>query len=94
MVILVVLTGLLILAVQIKIITFPYPLELREGAIKLSTHTLLNGVNPYALANNPIYINGFGLLYNLLVLPFAALFGNLLQLHRLINGRLILNCTL
>jgi len=90
MIILVVLIGLLILAIQIKIITFPYQLELREGAIQLSTHALLNGINPYDLANNPIYINGFGVLYNLLVLPFAALFGNSLQLHRLINALFIL----
>ena len=88
--ILLTLTGLLILAVQIKIITFPYPLELREGAIQLSTHALLNGINPYSLINNPVYINPYGILYNLLVLPFAALFGNSLQLHRLINGLLIL----
>ena len=86
----VILIGLLILAVQIKIITFPYPLELREGAIQLSTHALLNGINPYVLTNNPIYINGFGVFYNLLILPFAALFGNSLQLHRLINALLIL----
>jgi hypothetical protein len=90
LIILIALTGLLILAVQIKIITFPFPLELREGAIQLSTHALLNGINPYALINNPIYINGFGVLYNLLILPFAALFGNTLQLHRLINAFLIL----
>ena len=84
------LIGLLILAVQIKIISFPYSLELREGAELLSTHALLNDINPYALANNPIYINGFGVFYNLLVLPFAALFGNSLQLHRLINALFIL----
>ena len=90
MVILVLLIGILILAVHIKIIAFPYQLELREGAIQLSTHALLNGINPYALANNPIYINDHGILYNLLVLPFAALFGNSLQLHRLINALLIL----
>ena len=90
LVILVTLTSLLILAVQIKIITFPYPLELREGAIQLSTHALLNGINPYSLINNPVYINVYGILYNLLVLPFAALFGNSLQLHRLINALLIL----
>jgi hypothetical protein len=89
-VILLLLIGLIILAVQIKIIVFPYQLELREGAIQLSTHALLNGINPYALANNPIYINGFGVLYNLLILPFAVLFGNSLQLHRLINALLIL----
>jgi hypothetical protein len=80
------LIGLSILYILGKIILFPYALELREGAIQLSTQALLNGINPYSLSNNPIYINVYGILYNLIVLPFAALFGNTLPLHRFISG--------
>ena len=90
MVIVMTIIGLLLLAIQIKIITFPYQLELREGAIQLSTQALLKGINPYSLINNPIYINTYGILYNLVVLPFAGLFGNSLQLHRIINALFIL----
>jgi hypothetical protein len=90
LVIVIALIGILLLAIQIKIITFPFQLELREGVIQLSTQALLNGINPYTLGNNPVYINVYGILYNAVVLPFAALFGNSLQLHRLINALFIL----
>ena len=77
------------LIAQIKIILFPYQLELREGAIQLSTYALTKGINPYSIVNNPIYINVYGILYNALILPFAYLLGNSLLIHRLINAILI-----
>ena len=86
----VILIGIVFLFLHIKIISFPYPMELREGAQQLTTHALLNGINPYSLENNPIYTNVYGIFYNLLVLPFSIIFGNSLSLHRLINGFCIL----
>ena len=80
----------LFLFVHTKIITFPYQLELREGNTQLTTHAFLNGINPYAIPNNPLYINIYGVLFNLVMLPFARLLGNTLQLHRLLNGFFIL----
>ena len=68
-----------IIYVQLKLIVFPYPLELREGSILLSSQALIDSINPYSLENNPIYINGFGVLYNLVILPFSKSFGNTLQ---------------
>ncbi len=85
-----VLLVVLFLFVHIKIITFPYQLELREGNTQLTTHAFLNGINPYAIPNNPLYINIYGVLFNLVMLPFARLLGNTLQLHRLLNGLFIL----
>jgi len=79
-----------ILYAQVKIIIFPYPLELRESAQELTTHALLKGINPYALENNPIYIDPYGIFYHLCVLPFAMIFGNSLQLHRILNAFFIL----
>jgi hypothetical protein len=86
----VLLIGSVFLFVHVKIITFPYPMELREGAEQLTTYALLEGINPYALENNPTYINVYGMFYNLIVLPFALIFGNTLSLHRFINGMYIL----
>ena len=88
--IIVILIGIVFLFVHIKIIFFPYPMELREGAQQLTTHALLNGINPYSLEKNPIYTNVYGIFYNLLVLPFSKIFGNSLSLYRLINGFCIL----
>ena len=65
-------------------------MELREGNTQLTTHAFLNGINPYAIPNNPLYINIYGVLFNLVMLPFARLLGNTLQLHRLLNGFFIL----
>jgi hypothetical protein len=66
----------------IAIILTPYQIELREGASQVITDFLLRGENPYTLANQPLTTNGYGILYNLFVLPFAAVFGNTLVVHR------------
>lgn len=89
-VILLIILTLHFICVHSKIITFPYQLELREGNTQLTTHAFLNGINPYAIPNNPLYINIYGVLFNLVMLPFAKLMGNTLQLHRLLNGFFIL----
>lgn len=62
----------------------PNPLEYREGASLLLTDFLLRGENPYALANHPLTHNIYGLIYNLVVLPMAAIFGNTILVHRLV----------
>jgi len=65
-------------------------LELREGAVQLSTYALMHKINPYTIENNPVYINSFGVLYNAVILPFAFIFGNTLQLHRFLNAIFII----
>ncbi len=67
------------------IISTPYPAEYREGAILLLTDFLIHGLNPFSLANHPLMTNNYGFLYNLVVLPFAMIFGNTLAVHRMIS---------
>jgi len=66
-------------------ITYPFPLEFREGHIYSTTSLMLKGSNPYTLQFYPYYYNSYGILYNLVVLPFAFILGNSLVLHRSIN---------
>ena len=81
-----VILGIVLLLVQVRIITFPYQLEYREGAIVLTTQALLRGINPYIVENNPLYINVYGLGLHLVAWPLAALLGNSLALHRTISA--------
>jgi hypothetical protein len=74
------------------IITTPYPAEYREGAILLMTDFLTQGINPFTLENHPLMTNNYGFLYNLVVLPFAMMFGNTLAVHRTISILFILAC--
>ena len=68
------------------LITFPWPIQYREGAILLTTDLLLKGGNPYNLALQPYYANTYGLIYNLIVLPFAMIWGPTLLVHKTVAG--------
>jgi hypothetical protein len=86
---------LLLLILHLRLVFFPYQMEFREGAIVLTTEAFLKGINPWALENNLTYINVYGIVYNALVFPFAAILGNSLWIHRLISflaviGQLVL----
>lgn len=86
---------LLLLVLHLRLVFFPYQMEFREGAIVLTTEAFLKGINPWAIENNLTYINVYGIVYNALVLPFAAVLGNSLWIHRLISlmaviGQLVL----
>jgi hypothetical protein len=50
----------------------PYPLEFREGASQVMTQLLLDGKNPFSLANQPLGMNNYGIVHGVIVLPFAA----------------------
>ena len=60
-------------------ISIPYQIEFREGAAQVMTEFLLHRSNPFRLENQPLAMNNYGLGYNLVVVPFAALFGNRLS---------------
>jgi hypothetical protein len=62
------------------------PLELRENAIIITTSLLVKNINPYSLAQMPIYTNVYGIFYNLLVYPFAKIFGVNFFIHRIISA--------
>ena len=61
------------------------PVGYREGANMLLTEYILKGRNPFMLMNQPLMNTNKGAFYNLLVVPFAAIFGNTLALHRVIS---------
>lgn len=56
-----------------------------EGTASVHTWFYLRGMNPFSLENQPIGITLYGFVYNLIVLPFAAWFGNTLIVHRAVN---------
>jgi hypothetical protein len=63
----------------------PYPIEYREGAAQVLTGLILKGSNPFAWQNQPSGMNNYGIAYNLVALPLAALFGNTLAIHRFVS---------
>lgn len=67
-------------------ITFPYALEFREGVMPLTTDILLKGGNPYSFAYQPMAMNLYGILYHLIIFPFAKIFGATNFLHRLVTA--------
>jgi hypothetical protein len=79
-----------LLTFQGSLLTNPFPNEYREGSILLTTQALLDGRNPYALANQPEYTNVYGILYHLVVYPFAKLFGNSFPVHRAVSAGFLL----
>jgi hypothetical protein len=88
--ILLILLTIILFKYHINIITFPYPLEFREGVSIQTTKTLLNGDNPYAFVNQPRDTNVYGILYSIVCYPFAKIFSPSLQLHRTVSGIFIL----
>jgi hypothetical protein len=79
-----------LLAFQWSLLGNPFPNEYREGSILVTTQALLNGKNPYALAQQPEYTNVYGILYHLVVYPFAKLFGNSFTVHRSVSAAFVL----
>ena len=71
---------------HLRMIVSPAPQEMREGAIVWLTRLLLEGRNPYALSELPASTNAYGIVYHLVVWPFARLFGNGYTVHRAISG--------
>lgn len=77
-----------------QIVTSPYPIDYYESAMPAITQTIAQGNNPYARAQLPEATNTYTPLYNLIALPFAKVFGNTLQVHRLLSGLFILGTCL
>lgn len=71
-------------------IAMPYQIEFREGTAQVITRILLSRGNPFTFENHPLAMNNYGFGYNLAVLPFAALFGNTLSVHRAVTFAAIL----
>jgi len=60
----------------------PYQIEYHEGTALAQTWLFLRRQNPFVLENQPFGMNNYGMGYSLVVLPFAAIFGNTLLVHR------------
>jgi hypothetical protein len=71
-------------------ISIPYQIEFREGTAQVLTKLLLGGENPFVLDNQPLGMNNYGLGYNIVIWPFAVLFGNTLSVHRSVTFIFIL----
>ncbi|NMC47155.1 MAG: glycosyltransferase family 39 protein [Chloroflexi bacterium] len=80
----VLLAGVWLLHYAWVLLNDPNPAEYREGANLVMTQYFLDGNNPFLLENQPLLNTNKGFLYNLAVLPLAALFGNTLFIHRLV----------
>ncbi len=76
-----------------RLVTYPYSLELRESSVLFTTDLLLKNINPYNLEQMPLAINVYGIVYHLLVYPFAKIWGPTFVVHRTIAGiAIILSC--
>ncbi len=72
------------------ILHLPHQITTLEGTASVHTWYFLRGGNPYTFENQPIGITLYGIMYNLLVLPFAVMFRNTLLVHRTVNFVFIL----
>ena len=78
-----------------QLIIYPYPLEVREGAMLVTTNLLLQNINPYNLEQMPLATNVYGIFYHLIVYPLAQLWGPTFMVHRAVSGSaIILSCGL
>ncbi len=78
-----------LLVIHGRMVVSPAPQEMREGAVLWLTRLLLEGHNPYSLAELPAGTNVYGILYHLIVLPLAYLFGNGFVVHRAVSATAI-----
>lgn len=77
------------------LVIFPYSAMLREGAMMTSTDALVKGLNPYAMALQPQYVNEYGIIYPLLVWPLAKIFGTTILIHRIVTAiSILISCLL
>jgi hypothetical protein len=77
-----------------SVVAWPYQIEYREGAPLVMTRLLLEGQNPFAPEHQPLAANNYGILYNLSVIPVAAVLGNTLLAHRAVTVLFLLLCAL
>ena len=73
-----------------QLISYELPLDYNEAGMLTITATIAAGENPYSLANTPARTSVYPVLYNMLVAPAALVFGNTLQVHRVVVGIFIL----
>lgn len=75
-----------LVVLHLRMIVSPAPQEMREGAIIWITRLVLEGRNPYVLSELPASSYAYGIVYRLIVLPFARIFGNSYTVHRAVSA--------
>ena len=55
-----------------------------------STDALVKGLNPYDMSLQPQLMNQYGIIYPLLVWPWAKIFGTTMLIHRMVTAFFIL----
>jgi hypothetical protein len=75
-----------LVVLHLRMIVSPAPQEMREGAIIWITRLVLEGRNPYVLSELPASTYAYGIIYRLVVLPFARIFGNGYTVHRAVSA--------
>ena len=81
-----------LLSYNFNMINYPYPLEYREGGMLLTNVALSQGINPYALKNQPLYTNTYGIAYNLAIYPILKIFGTSIFVQRLLSAVFLWAC--
>jgi len=75
------------------LVIFPYASSLREGSMMTSTAALVHGINPFDMSLQPQLMNQYGIIYPLLVWPWAKLFGTTILVHRIVIAiGLLISC--
>ena len=78
---------------HVKLISHPFPLDYNETGMLVITSVIAQGKNPFSLESQPSQMSLYPVLYNILVAPLSIVFGNTLELHRLVVGLFILACS-
>jgi hypothetical protein len=87
--------ALRLICYHLTLVTFPFPSALREGAMMTNTDALVKGMNPYDMSLQPQLMNPYGIIYPVLVWPWAKLFGTTMFIHRTVTAFFILaSCVL
>jgi hypothetical protein len=87
--------ALRILSYHLGLVTYPFPSSFREGAMMTTTDALVRGMNPYDMSLQPQFMNPYGIIYPLLIWPWAKIFGTTMFIHRIATAVSIMAiCTL
>lgn len=78
--------------IHIRTINVPVPIDLFETTMPAITGLIAHGHIPYTAAYEPIYMDPYPPLYNIVMVPFVLAFGNSLFIHRLVAGIFIGLC--
>ncbi|MEO5358077.1 MAG: hypothetical protein H7844_12375 [Nitrospirae bacterium YQR-1] len=71
-----------IIKYHFNVISYPYQIEQEEIGMVVSTDLLMKGINPYRFENQPMYINQYGIGYNLFVIPIYKIISAVNSQHK------------